>query len=398
MLWVTGCSFEPGQLAVGDGGVDPTGDGSGDGSTTPTPLVVSHVDAADAAPGMGALTLDASATIDTSARSISGMSALPVGVTFDSVAQPNGPELAVLRLSSLEVGASAMIRVIGSRPLVVIAATSITIHGTLDAGARRAQPGAGGGPHDQPHTGRGSPGANDGGAGNSGGVGDSGGGGGGFGTPGGGGGGGGGPISDPKITIAGPPGGPAHGTPELLILRGGGAGGVGSPCMLDPGGAGGGAIQLSAFESITVDGVIHVGGGGGGRGYRCPSTGGSGGGGGAGGAIFLEANTITLGGTLAANGGGGGSGSDSPNSLDGIFGADASATASAAAGAAAVNGGIGGAGGAGGWRDSDPMNGADTGYANGGGGGGAVGRIVVRSHVATVPAGITSPTPVMLTY
>jgi len=399
VLALTGCSFNPGQLAGdGDGGVDPTGDGGSAGDdASPTPLVVSHVDPADADPGTDALALTANATIDTNARTISGVT-LPAGVTFEHVAQPGGPEVAVLRVGSLDIAAAAQIRVTGSRPLVVIAATAINVKGTLDAGARRAVPGAGGGPHDQPHTGRGVAGANDGGAGGSGGVGDSGGSGGGFGTVGGGGGGGGGPISDPKITIAGPAGGAAHGTPELAVLRGGGAGGVGSPCMTEPGGSGGGAIQLSAFETITVDGVIHVGGGGGGRGYRCPSTGGSGGGGGAGGAIFLEANAITLGGTLAANGGGGGSGADSPNSLDGIFGADAEAAASAAPGAAQVNGGIGGAGGAGGWRDADAVKGADTGYANGGGGGGAVGRIVVRSHLTTTPSGIASPTAVFLTY
>jgi hypothetical protein len=401
LLALTGCSFEPGRLTgEGDGGVVPTGDGGGTGddvSTMPTPLTVSHVDPADAAPGTAALALTANATIDTNARVISGVT-LPAGVTFDHVAQPNGPELAVLRVGSFDIAEAVQIRVTGSRPLVVIAATTINVTGMLDAGARRAVPGAGGGPHDQPHTGRGVPGANDGGAGNSGGVGDSGGSGGGHGTVGAGGGGGGGPIGDPKITIAGPAGGAAHGTPELAVLRGGGAGGVGSPCMTEPGGSGGGAIQLSAFEMITVDGTIHVGGGGGGRGYRCPTTGGSGGGGGAGGAIFLEANAITLGGTLAANGGGGGSGADSPNSLDGIFGADGAASASAASGAAQVNGGIGGAGGAGGWRDADAVKGADTGYANGGGGGGAVGRIVVRSHLTTTPAGIASPTAVLASY
>ena len=173
--------------------------------------------------------LGGSPTINTTTRTITGLASLPAGITFDLVTQPGGGDLAVLRVGSLEISAGAAVRVIGDRPLVVIAATDIGVVGTLDASANRAEPGAGGGHPDVVHDGRGLPGANDGGAGGSGGVGDSGGGGGGNGTAGGRGGGGGGPQAAPAITIAGPMGGPAHGTGTLAILRGGGAVGSALP-------------------------------------------------------------------------------------------------------------------------------------------------------------------------
>jgi hypothetical protein len=87
--------------------------------------------------------------------------------------------------------------------------------------------------------------------------------------------------------------GSTYGDPTCVPLLGGSSGGSGYSTS----GAGGGAIQIVAKESIEVSatGVIDFGGGGG--------TFGSGGG--AGGMILLESPTISIAGVLAANGGGG---------------------------------------------------------------------------------------------
>jgi hypothetical protein len=78
------------------------------------------------------------ATIDTTSLTIDG-------VTRDDFvvrAQPNGPEVAVLSVASLDV--SGMVRVVGTRPFIVYATGVVAIGGLLDAGARGAEPGAGG--------------------------------------------------------------------------------------------------------------------------------------------------------------------------------------------------------------------------------------------------------------
>lgn len=73
------------------------------------------------------------------------------------------------------------------------------------------------------------------------------------------------------------------------------------------GGIGGGAVQISAGQSIFVSGGVRAGGGGGT--IVATGSGGLGGsGGGSGGAILLEAPKVGLNGILAANGGGGGGG------------------------------------------------------------------------------------------
>lgn len=87
-----------------------------------------------------------------------------------------------------------------------------------------------------------------------------------------------------------------YGTAELVPLLAGSSGGNGS---IYEAGAGGGAVQIIAADSLTVTetGRIHVGG----------ADGLQHAGGGSGGAILLESPEITVAGMLAANGGGGGS-------------------------------------------------------------------------------------------
>ena len=172
--------------------------------------------------------------------------------------------------------------------------------------------------------------------------------------------------------------------------KGGGANG-GTPGV---GGAAGGAIQITARDSITLSGSIRANGGGGGGGVATASPlctpsgicGAGGGGGGAGGLIFLEGPMVTIGSSarVCANGGGGGGGAGTMGGTAGIAagGGLLCANASPMGG----NGNGGGAGGAGGSVASAPgANGGDGNGASdssGGGGGGGVGRIGVH---ATMP-------------
>ncbi|HEY8076839.1 MAG TPA: hypothetical protein VIF62_22085, partial [Labilithrix sp.] len=165
------------------------------------------------------------------------------------------------------------------------------------------------------------------------------------------------------------------GVPELVPLRGGAAGGSGVSSL---GGAGGAGLQLvaSGAFSLAAGGSISVGGGGG-------SLGATAGGGGAGGSLLIEAQTISVAGTLAANGGGGGGagvGSD-----DGKDGTPDSTGAAGSPGPAA-----GGVGSAGATIDGQAAPAPSAGNDIAGGGGGGAGRI--RLNTKTGAADITSAT------
>lgn len=156
-----------------------------------------------------------------------------------------------------------------------------------------------------------------------------------------------------------------------LIIRplvGGCAGGSGATNA----GSGGGGVQLVAAGtlSVTLSGVITVGGAGGQIGGV--ATGQNASAGGSGGAILLEALTVSVAGTLAANGGGGGGDYSQPP------GGDATADANPAPGAPGGNSeGPGGAGGAG--TSLSGGAGSVSGVLNAGAGGGGVGRIEIDS-------------------
>ena len=331
------------------------------------PFAPSHV-GATVGGGRGVLVLG-DAVIDTTTLLING--APPAaGGTLSTAPQPGGPELAILHVDALTIEAGATVRVIGGRPLVIVADHDIEIVGVLDAGARADVPGAGG---SSPSSGLGAgadvvpPADNC----------DPAGGGGGFaqaGAP------GGGICPDPGI------GGPAHGDASIAILVGGSGGGTGAPgeCAPAPGGGGGGAIQLTAFREILVatSGAIVVGGGGGAGGPECGmADGGGGSGGGAGGAIFLEARALQIDGSLRADGGGGGAaGNGQPQNGDvsiGQPGFDASLDGAGAGGISTARlnetAGDGGRGGSPGLAPSAGMDGL-----NGGGGGGGAGWIYQR--------------------
>jgi len=169
-----------------------------------------------------------------------------------------------------------------------------------------------------------------------------------------------------------PAAGPTYGTATLVPLLAG-SHGAGSA------GAGGGAIQIVAGQSITVGPLAHVNAAGqGGNDYS--------GGGGSGGAILLEAPSVVIHGVLAANGGGGGAYHGSNPGTDG------SASASPAPGGSdtLLDGGTAAGGAGSGGTSVNGVNGGppDPGSGNvGGGGGGGAGRI--RINTATGSATIT---------
>ncbi len=354
--------------------------------------VVPHVATEDEAIGVGDVTLQ-QVTINTT-----GDAAIPNGTigqaTLAVVRQePEGGDLVVLRADHLTIDGELLVE--GARPLVLIARTiEITATGKISAQARGDIPGNNGGiPGGE---GGGGPGRRDGAA-------HTGGGGGGFATPGGEGG-----IRECAgvESTAGGGGGLAIGEPRLRVLVGGGAGGFGgTECgtAAMPPGAGGGAIQLSALESILLasGSQIRVDGGGGKGGVSCSrfqDAGGSGGG--AGGAIYLDAPTIENRGMLAANGGSGGGAGDfgdfgTMNNGTGGPGVDGSTSFAAVAGGGGnpPRGTSGGGAGA----SEPPASGASSTSCietNTGGGGGAAGRIVLRGAVTLM--GQVSPDPTIL--
>ena len=163
------------------------------------------------------------------------------------------------------------------------------------------------------------------------------------------------------------PGGSTYGNAAIVPLLAGSAGGYWQNTSYSA--FSGGAIQISSGTSITVRTVGFINAGGAGA-Y---------GGGGSGGAILLEAPTVDIEGTLAANGGGGGWNS----------GVGQPATPSSNPAAGLLNGGAGSAG--------TTINGTDGFIGDGGptttygGGGGGAGFIRINSGNAIVDAGTISP-------
>jgi hypothetical protein len=420
LLGVAGCSFQPSGGEVDGGGEvvdaevstdasDPDGADPDAATVDAAALDAAAVDApavdappttgdvvhlADDSIGTGDLTVTTPITVITSTTGFTFGTPLPAGVTYTTAAQdPGGPELAVLRVRTLTIAAN--VRVVGSRPLVIVAGT-IALNGVIDAGARRGTPGAGGS----------AAGAGVGGTGGHvGSYGDAGGGGGSFGGVGASGGNG---VCatgcSPDEQVPGAAAGATYGAVTLAVLQGGSGGGrsyfpSNTQCPEGAPGGGGGAIQLYAESSLSIgaSGGINVGGGGGAGGDQCnsPFNWLAGHGGGAGGAIYLQSPIVSNAGVLAANGGGGGAGAGQNG--DGGTGADGALAATVAAGgtAAGTYSAAGGDGAAGATAAEAGSNaGAD---GNGGGGGGGLGRIHVRYRSIYSP-GTQSPAAVTSMY
>ncbi|ACY13779.1 hypothetical protein Hoch_1213 [Haliangium ochraceum DSM 14365] len=342
------------------------------------PFDVAHLHQDDAWTGTATLTLVQGDIIDTSNLTVANTTYDGTegdAIVFQPLSQLGGEtEIAVLHVGSLTVNGGT-VRASGHRPLVILAKT-IRLTGLLDGSAAYTTPGAGG---ESPGQG---PGAGS--IGSSTEYYDGGGGGGSFGQTGGMGGSLGTDDSFPGLP------GQTYGTPELFVLQGGSGGGEGfigsSICSNALGGAGGGAIQLSAAQSINIEsggGILSSGGGGAG-GIQCDEDGrnGAGAGGGSGGAIYLQAPAVVHTGILAANGGGGGGGS----SRDGASNAGSNGVPSEErANGGQETGTFGGPGGCGGSRQGDPCDGENS-HINSGGGGGGAGRIVIVS----APGGFSS--------
>jgi len=347
-------------------------------------------------------------TIDTGALTISP--AAPSGVVF--VADGS---FAVLALNKLTLGndasSSTKVRVIGSRPLVIVAGDSIIINGVLDGGGQGGQAGPAGGAAGI--------GSGAGGAGAPGTANATGGAGGGYGTSGGAGG------ARPTTgggSNAGPVGGVTYGSPILTTLVGGSGGGNGVSTSGNTifcgdsspgGGAGGGAIQLSARVSVSVatyhssffgaiGGIVSVSGGAGAGGCGASTRTASGAGGGSGGAVLVEAPSVVISGVLGASGGGGGSGGHqnfgTVNGSDGRDGLVYGTQINQSSLGGGTQFGLSQVGGKGAnavvnTGDATAAGAGDNETSSGGGGGGGYGRLYVRSHGAATVAQ-ASPAPV----
>jgi hypothetical protein len=309
------------------------------------------------------------------------------------VTQADGSEVCVLRAAAFRVNEGAMLRVTGSRPLVVMATDEVRIDGTLDVSGGGVEPGPGGGAGGfwtAEASGWGGQGPHGGGYGGHEGTFDDGGGGGG---------------SFCGAGASGGRGGSADGgfggTTEdaayvLEPLMGGSGGGRGRGSVSSfsmnagAGGGGGGALQISSPSRIRVRGRILAGGGGGGGGQSMGGTGtnwGSAGGGGSGGAILLEAPEVMFDGASELNAAGGGGGASAGTNGGGPAGQNGQDAARARAhGGVDLGGSYAARGGDGSAVDDlaalpGESNGSSAG--NGGGGGGGAGCILVRTGDAS---------------
>ena len=315
---------------------------------------------------------------------------------FEVVAQPDGsPDIGVFGFAAFVVPEKVQARFIGKNSAALLVRGAVAIKGEVLASAgaceveeacagvitgRCSGPGGGSGgklnvDSEQPVDANGA-GPGGGGFGRSGtmpfgSIPERGGGGGGYGASGGNGGG---------MSNAGFSYGETNLTP-LVGGSGGGGGGAGATAMGGVGGGGGGALQITSYVGIVVEetGELTAAGSGGGASDK---KGNGGGGGGSGGALLLEAPRIEIAGQVAANGGGGGGGSDDSVAREagdpGGFG-----DVPAAGGSGQFVGGKGGARSAqqGGDGEGDQFNDGTA------GGGGAVGRIYLRTSPGRPPVG-----------
>ena len=311
----------------------------------------------------------------------------PPSITIDQ----GGTPAVVISVERFTVPTGTRLRVIGSKPLVIASWSAIDVTGTIDVGSHRgeAKTGAGANPKlceataaglgdDETTTGGGSGGGGGGsfaGIGGKGGPGDSGGE-----NPGGD---GGALVGVPTIVRGGCPGA-ASGVagPDGNVGQGS------TPTTRAAGGAGGGAIQLSAKESISIGATARVlaGGAGGSGAPRGSAVGG--GGGGSGGFIGFDAPMLAFaaGAKIAANGGGGGS-SDA-FAASGDPGGDGGEDATPAPGGIAGQCATAGAPGAAGATINGPASSQNEVSCGGGGGGGSVGYILVFVAGFTPPNGV----------
>ncbi|MGE0867209.1 MAG: hypothetical protein AB7P03_01510 [Kofleriaceae bacterium] len=341
-----------------------------------------------------AITIAAATTFNTDTGEITGGATraagegVIAGIGF-SKHTSQGAALGVFVMHRLQVDASAIVKLTGSRSAILVVATTATIDGIIDGSAgcpgdvSCAGPGGGAGAAYNGTAGgcgAGQPGTFDatddddaGGGGGAGGLaGEAGGAAGAFSA-----GAGGIACVDPTLE-------------PLIGGSGGGGGGPGEAAVVVRGGGGGGALQITAFETLVVSGGITMAGAGGAGGTRSPgeSNSAAGSGGGGGGSVLLEAPEVEVTGLVAANGGGGGGGGSSVYS-GAAGGSGLPDTAQAVGGNPGQFGGgsKGGNGGSLAGVATKANNVADD--ENGGGGGGGAGTIYIRSRTSMLPGQIS---------
>ncbi len=381
-IFLVGCSFQPGSY-VGDAGGDGRSTDARDatGCTThPVPPAVNVNPAQWAASFVTAPSWSCTTAGTTTINSLTGevtstsCTLGAVDVTNNVAQTTGGPPVLVVRLTGLTITNDHVLRLIGDKPVVLLVAGNVVVDGGLvNAGAAGFFPGAGGsraGECTSLATGLGTGGSTS----------NWGGGGGGYGTAGGQGG----------FSITN--GGSAHGSADLMPLRGGCSGGTGAG--LAPG-AGGGAFQISASGTISigVNGVANLSAGGGGAPLG-PDGGGNGGG--SGGAILLVSPTLAMlgaSGALRANGGSGSEGCNSScpsfldtgrdgHALDSIPATDVSGNAGSGGNDQGRRGGLANLVGTAALVTAPGESTSETGGGRGGGGGGG-GRLRIAAVAAT---------------
>ena len=364
-----GCSFSS-NSAKTDGNTQHDGSGSGSGSAVidaavdappdgpvmdfgPAPFTV-HLSALPTAP----VTLPAMINTDTS-------NLCSTTASWGSSTQPDACFVVGTSIAS----SGGMTTVTGSKPIVLLATTTISLTKTIDASSRRATNVGPAANYSQCTVFVNTPGAGNGG-------------------------GGGGGAGGTFMTQGGPGGGGDNGTANggsaptpgssPTILRGGCIGQKGGTANSGAPGNGGGAIYLIAAQSISIAANIGINASGAGANHGMHASGGSGAG--SGGMIMFYAPSISAtGGILIANGGGGASGGDT--NTDGRDGGDTPGAMTPAQGGI----GPGGNGGNGAiLTAAGDSGGGGTSNEAGGGGGGGVGYI--RSNV-TLTGAIASPAP-----
>lgn len=293
---------------------------------------------------------------------------------------PAGADFCVITARHITIDGNATLRVLGTRPLVLLATEALTIRGTIDvsdggAGADTVVCTGPGVPH-VPTSATDAAGGAAGGSHFS--KGGAGGAAGAFAAA----------AAGPTITLgselrAGCKGG--HGATNHMQVGGG------------LGGAGGGAIYLMAGATLEIAGKVDAHGGAGHAGAPQAEGAWGGGGGGAGGMIILDAPQVTLAsaGLLLAQGGGGGAGGNltSVGGDGAVQGAGSPATAAPGGVAGCTGCGNGGAGstGVGAGQAGFPTSTSGSTGAGGGGGGAGYIKAYARQPSAITINGIAAP-------
>lgn len=373
----SGCQFAPGNENVvcnGGKGVCLAGTCAFNGFVTPGTSNFT----ADGGLPLGPVTINCLSTLDTAGATPTWtlcnggqISSLDGGVRI--LVQQSGIEAVLVRVNDFSLTDAGVLRIRGTRPVILAVYGDALIGGEVDLGAD-ALPAAGADVACNPAVNGDRTAA----------QGEGGGGGGAFAADGGAGGRG---ANSTPVGL----GGTASGIAILVPLRGGCGGGLGGAILPDksPGGFGGGALQLSASGVVRVTGIINANGGGGAgakqRAVMEDDADGAGGGG-SGGAILLEGGYVVLGATsmLLANGGTGGEGGDGYSTgpgVDGVGGKRGYGPTAAPTGR--LDGGTDGAAGGGGdviegQSAADAVDVAGLGSPGGGGGGGSAGRIRIN--------------------